>query len=102
MPRTKSTDKFLRIDQNGKNIPEWKQKILERKQNKHWKPPGRNITYNEPKKFTRSKTVKKQLSKHIDNSNAKPDKTIKEQKEKPELSLVKRLINHYENIIKQN
>ena len=55
MPRIRNTDKFLRVDQNGKKLPEWKKKILDKKE-----------------------------------------------KPKDEKSLVKKLINHYEKIIKQN
>ena len=84
MPRYRNLDKFLRVDQNGNSIPDWKHKVLERKKQK-WIIPNEKIQYN-----------KKEIT-YV----AKQEKSIDTSVLKPKQKKVKHLVNHYETLNKK-
>ena len=82
MPRYRNLEKFLRIDKDGKEIPEWKFKVLERKKQK-WVIKDNDIK----KEITYIKKLEQQPI---------PIQTKRKPKTK-----VKKLIEHYEELSKK-
>lgn len=81
MPRFRNLNKFLRVDKNGQEIPDWKYKILERKKQK-W-------IVSEKKEQEKGIIYLKKDEERSGEDNKKEKK-------------VKKLINHYEEIISKN
>lgn len=104
MPRSRNTDKFLRVNQRGQKIPKWKQKILDRKAKKKWKkadPKALEVyknQINEDKKMPNPPlassivTIPKKTALLKLNFN-------KGRESRPHIKV---LIDHYENLINKN